>query len=102
LVRCLDDRDHVVLAQSPEDLLDCHPDLLGEVAEGLRPLRGVLDGTNPLVGEVPEHNVDGHVNPPFRATFPTQRELELFHPAWPNDLAQPPGPRAGNFYSGTP
>src|SRR5262245_46389573 len=61
----LDDGNHVIRAQGPVDRCDGDPYLLSPCPQGLRPLGRVLDVPNPLVGELPEHDVRGHDIPLF-------------------------------------
>src|SRR5205823_1599762 len=60
LIRRLGNQDRVVLAERPINLLHSDAEFLGRRLDGLHSFRGVLDGADTLIAEMPEHNESSH------------------------------------------
>jgi GNAT superfamily N-acetyltransferase len=60
VVRCVDDRNEIVLAGREIDLLDHDADLLGEGMRVAHAFRPVLDGADALFGPVHRHDEERH------------------------------------------
>src|SRR4029079_2374377 len=59
-IGCLDDRDDIIFAKRPIELLDRGAVLLGELLELLGPLDRVFDGADTLLGEIRKDDKDRH------------------------------------------